>query len=471
MRFSSKLRQLICYAVLLLTPEIVDGGGIDISDRAKSSIVNVNSAYTDSDLLDPQSSSPPSQMGIFTQVLGDPGNLELNFLLFKKQLAENNVKGATATLERVLLTDPKSKLARVMYAQLKLRMGNRTEGLRNLNQIVQDETASDDMRRNAASLRDGIKRTEQMNVRGTPRKKFVSRFKLGGGIAENALGSSEETQITFFDNDFLNSVPNIDENFTTVQLDVTYTPEFNLGDDEFLQFYVSNQIKDFNDLNRYDLSLTTLGMSYSKGLGENNTKTLGFSASITDINLSWHNYAKIYNLTANLKLPMTEAFSFIPVVAATRSVHGFHPDIAINNGNTGWSYKAGLGAEYRKESFFISLQPSLTQLDKNDKLNNYDQEQIAFVAGRKFEQILISGRLFRSHRKYELADPFISSMRKRKDRMTEYSASLFWTPKALQQNRLVPQLELSIFHKETRSNLPNFSKETTDFTLSMSWVF
>ena len=54
------------------------------------------------------------------------------------------------------------------------------------------------------------------------------------------------------------------------------TPEFNLGDDEFLQLYVSNQIKDFNNLNRYDLSLTTLGMGYSTGLGENNTKTLDF---------------------------------------------------------------------------------------------------------------------------------------------------------------------------------------------------
>ena len=197
MRFSSKFRQRICCAVLLLTPEIVDGGGIDISDRAKSSIVNVNSAYTDSDLLDPQSSSPPSQMGIFTQVLGDPGNLELNFLLFKKQLAENNVKGATATLERVLLTDPKSKLARVMYAQLKLRMGNRTEGLRNLNQIVQDETASDDMRRNAASLRDGIKRAEQMNVRGIPRKKFVSRFKLGVELPKTRLAPLRKPKLLF----------------------------------------------------------------------------------------------------------------------------------------------------------------------------------------------------------------------------------------------------------------------------------
>ena len=59
MRFSSKFRQRICCAVLLLTPEIVDGGGIDISDRAKSSIVNVNSAYTDSDLLDLKAQAHP----------------------------------------------------------------------------------------------------------------------------------------------------------------------------------------------------------------------------------------------------------------------------------------------------------------------------------------------------------------------------------------------------------------------------
>ena len=131
-------------------------------------------------------------MGIFTQVLGDPGNLELNFLLFKKQLAENNVKGATATLERVLLTDPKSKLARVMYAQLKLRMGNRTEGLRNLNQIVQDETASDDGEEmQLLSEICKVRRTNECSWHTS--EEICSRFKLG--IAEKRLPS--EKQITF----------------------------------------------------------------------------------------------------------------------------------------------------------------------------------------------------------------------------------------------------------------------------------
>lgn len=451
MRFSQKLTQFIYCMIFFITPEIVAGGGIDRSDI--------------------QDNKYSAKKGIFENVLGDPGNLELNFLLFKKQLAENNIKGATATLERVLLTDPNSKLARVMYAQLKLRMGNRTEGIRNLNQIVQDETASVDMRKNAASLRDGVKRAEQMNTRNMPRKKFVSRLKLGGGLAENALGSSEETQITFFDNDFLNSVPNIDESFTTAQLDVTYTPDLGLGSNQLLQLYVSNQIKDFKDLNRYDLTLTTLGMSYNKGLGENNLKTLGLSASVTDINLSWHNYATIYNASINLKLPMTENFSVIPVVTATRSVFDSHPDISSNKGNTGWTYRVGLGAEYRKDTYFVSVQPSLTELDKNTRLNNYDQEQLALIAGRKFEQILISGRFNRSTRDYEQADPFISSLRKRKDQISEYSASLFWTPKAIQQNRMVPQLELGVFHKKIKSTLPNFSKETTDLTISWSWVF
>ena len=162
--FFSKLKQLICCTVLLLTPEVVASGGLDRSDIANSHSVNVNNVNNKINPSDFQKSSAPKQLGIFAQVLGDPGNLELNFLLFKKQLAENNVKGATATLERVLLTDPNSKLARIMYAQLKLRMGNQTEGLRNLDQISKDKTATSDMRKNAAALRDGLKRAEQVNT-------------------------------------------------------------------------------------------------------------------------------------------------------------------------------------------------------------------------------------------------------------------------------------------------------------------
>jgi hypothetical protein len=42
---------------------------------------------------------------------------------------------------------------------------------------------------------------------------------------------------------------------------------------------------------------------------------------------------------------------------------------------------------------------------------------------------------------------------------------------AEEKNKMVPQLELGVFHKKIKSTFPNFSKETTDFTISWSWVF
>ena len=49
-----------------------------------------------------------------------------------------------------------------------------------------------------------------------------------------------------------------------------------------------------------------------------------------------------------------------------------------------------------------------------------------------------------------------TKLRKRKDRMTEYSASLLWTPKTIEQSIMVPQLELDVFHKKIKSTFPNF---------------
>ena len=183
----------------------------------------------------------------------------------------------------------------------------------------------------------------------------------------------------------------------------------------------------------------------------------------------WQNWQREWMDGPMIKLDPDEVEK--SYVTATRSIFGFHPDNAVNQGNTSWTYKTGFGAQFRKDNLFISLQPSITKLNKNSRLNNYDQEQLALVAGRKFEQILISSRINKTMRNYEQLDPFISSLRKRKDRITEYSASLLWMPKTIEQNKMVPQLELGVLHKKIKSTLPNFSKETTDLTISWSWVF
>ena len=51
------------------------------------------------------------------KLFADLSNIEVNLAYLQEQLTNGNLKGAAATLQRVLLIDPDSKLAKVIYAR------------------------------------------------------------------------------------------------------------------------------------------------------------------------------------------------------------------------------------------------------------------------------------------------------------------------------------------------------------------
>ena len=61
---------------------------------------------------------PGQRPELIDLVFADPTNLQLNFALFQEQLATGDLDGAMVTLERVLIVDPESKLAKVLLADV-----------------------------------------------------------------------------------------------------------------------------------------------------------------------------------------------------------------------------------------------------------------------------------------------------------------------------------------------------------------
>jgi len=60
----------------------------------------------------------------FSDILADPGNVELNFRYARQQVRRGDIKGAAATLERILIQKPNFMSARVFYAVVLFRLDN-----------------------------------------------------------------------------------------------------------------------------------------------------------------------------------------------------------------------------------------------------------------------------------------------------------------------------------------------------------
>lgn len=77
----------------------------------------------------------------FGQVLKDPDNIKLNFLYARQQVKEGNVKGASATLERILLLKPDLAQVRLFYAVVLIRLDATVDAKRELERVISSKNA------------------------------------------------------------------------------------------------------------------------------------------------------------------------------------------------------------------------------------------------------------------------------------------------------------------------------------------
>ena len=91
----------------------------------------------------------------YLQVLADPDNIDLNFRYALTQIRNGNVRGAGATLERILLIRPDLASVRVLFAIVLFRLDNLDEAERELR-AVRELDLTDDLRAQIDSYLDQI---------------------------------------------------------------------------------------------------------------------------------------------------------------------------------------------------------------------------------------------------------------------------------------------------------------------------
>ncbi len=82
-----------------------------------------------------QAALAPEVLVTFAQILADPDNIDLNFRYAQTQVAQGDLLGASATLERVLLIKPELPQIRLYYGLVLLRLNNLEEAERELRAV------------------------------------------------------------------------------------------------------------------------------------------------------------------------------------------------------------------------------------------------------------------------------------------------------------------------------------------------
>ncbi len=89
---------------------------------------------------------------LYSKVFEDPGNVSLNLELVRTQIQWRDYKGASGTLERLLILAPQNRSAQLLMAQVKIALNNFQEAKYLLTTIIDAEDTDIDTKRRAEEI-------------------------------------------------------------------------------------------------------------------------------------------------------------------------------------------------------------------------------------------------------------------------------------------------------------------------------
>jgi tetratricopeptide (TPR) repeat protein len=146
-------------------------------------------------LEDPGLVSPQDQTDedkIFEKVYKNPDSLPLNLELAQIQLRNGNLKGAAATLGRILEFYPNEAIAQLLLAQTESNLGNYVEAKEYFRAVVNNPSAKPEQTANAQKSLDALIDSERL-------WRYGAQLQAGVGGAMNPLNSSRYITIFGYD--------------------------------------------------------------------------------------------------------------------------------------------------------------------------------------------------------------------------------------------------------------------------------
>jgi len=102
----------------------------------------------------------------YAQVLANPDDVRLNYRYARRQIREGDLKGAAATLERVLMIDPDLADIRLLYAVVLFRLNDLSESVRELKSLEQADLPAEAKKERAEYLAAAEKRLKKTHLSG-----------------------------------------------------------------------------------------------------------------------------------------------------------------------------------------------------------------------------------------------------------------------------------------------------------------
>lgn len=211
---------------------------------------------------------------VFEKVYKNPDSLPLNLELAQIQLRNGNIKGAAATLGRILEFYPNEAIAQLLLAQTEARLGNYVEAKEYFRAVVNNPSAKPEQVVNAQRSLEALIDSEKL-------WRYGAQIQAGVGGAMNPLNSSKYITIFGFDvptNSNLNYYDTTWIYFASATIERAIESQSNHS----IVFSASSFNQQFRSYDIANLGVNTASLAYQVG-DITNRIVVGFNSSATSL--------------------------------------------------------------------------------------------------------------------------------------------------------------------------------------------
>ena len=391
-------------------------------------------------------------------VFDDPTNLELNFALFQQQMATGDLDGAASTLERVLLVDPRSKLAKVLMADVSIRKGDLILARNILGNLLGEKDTPPDMSERAESL------LAEVETRLDPTK-YQTRLAVEYGRTENAFGRAESDEILFLNLPVVNNTPNRSDDYASYDLGFDVTRELDRQTPTLLEAGITvtgrdTSHRDLSDVRTIsaNLSLTQLAAVRLSG---------GLFASTTAVNRQSFN--RNAGLFAAVVTPLGAKWEASQSISISRSKYAHYPGIANNGGRSERSVVAKLGLSRQFRQALVNLAMSVGRSRARNRLNNLDFKKAEVTMAGMVGDFSVTGSISRQWTQNKHADLFVSPLVPTKRQDVRSVKFRYPRGSSIGDFYFIPYFRMT--SHSTKANIPNNRREGSEAAFGIETVF
>ena len=391
-------------------------------------------------------------------VFDDPTNLELNFALFQQQMATGDLDGAASTLERVLLVDPRSKLAKVLMADVSIRKGDLILARNILGNLLGEEDTPADMSERAETL------LAEVETRLDPTK-YQARLAMEYGRTENAFGRAESDEILFLNLPVVNNTPNRSDDYASYDLGFDVTRELNRQTPTLLEAGITvtgrdTSHRDLSDVRTISANLSLTQLTAVRLLG-------GLFASTTAVNRQSFN--RNAGLFAAVVTPLGAKWEASQSISISRSKYAQYPGIANSAGRSERNVVAKLGLSRQFRQALVNLAISVGRSRARNRLHDLDFKKAEVTMAGMVGDFSVTGSVSRQWTQNKHADLFVSPLVPTKRQDVRSVKFRYPRGSSIGDFYFIPYFRMT--SHSTKANIPNNRREGSEAAFGIETVF